>query len=142
MAGEPFVARLRIEAPAEIVFDRFCDPRALITWMGESAELEPRPGGVFALDVGRVKVRGRYEVVDRPRRLVFTWGLADSELFPPGSSSVEVTLTPDAGATELTLTHRGLPAHEAPRHARGWAHFLGRLAHATSITGPATGSPS
>jgi uncharacterized protein YndB with AHSA1/START domain len=141
VASDPFVTRLRIEAPAEIVFDCFCDPRALITWMGESAELEPHPGGVFALDVGQLRVRGCYEVVDRPRRLVFTWGLADSELFPPGTSTVEVTLASDADATELTLTHLGLPPHEAPRHARGWAHFLARLARAAPEIGPAPAPP-
>jgi uncharacterized protein YndB with AHSA1/START domain len=138
-ASDPFVIRLRIAAPAEVVFDCFCDPRALLTWMGESAELEPHPGGLFALDVGQLKVRGRYEVVDRPRRLVFTWGQADSELFPPGASTVEVTLTPDNDATELTLIHRGLPGHEAPRHARGWAHFLARLARAAPELRPSPG---
>jgi uncharacterized protein YndB with AHSA1/START domain len=142
VATDPFVIRLRVEAPAEVVFDCFCDPRALLAWMGEYAELEPRPGGIFALDVGSLRVRGRYEVVDRPRRLVFTWGLADSELFPPGASAVEVTLAPDDGATELTLIHRGLPAHETPRHALGWAHFLARLARAAPEMGRTPGLPS
>jgi uncharacterized protein YndB with AHSA1/START domain len=130
------VSRLRIAAPAEIVFDCFCDPRAILTWMGEAAELDPRPDGVFSLDVGAFKFRGRYLIVDRPRRLVFTWGMAESDEFPPGASTVEVTLTPTEGATELTLVHRDLPSSESERHARGWAIYLPRLARTASRGDP------
>ena len=88
--AEPFVTRLRIEAPPEIVFDCFCDERAMLAWMGERAELDARPGGTLDMDIGPIKVRGRFEMLDRPNRLVFTWGFADSQDFPPGASNVEV----------------------------------------------------
>ncbi len=73
-AAEPLVTRLRIEAPPEIVFDGFCDPNALISWMGDRAELEPSPDGNFEVDIHGYAVRGRYQVLERPCRLVFSWG--------------------------------------------------------------------
>ena len=133
-AAEPFVTRLRIQAPPEVVFDCFCDERAMLAWMGERAELNAQPGGKLDMDIGPVKVRGRYEVVNRPGRLVFSWGFADSDDFPPGASTVELTLRRDGDATELTLVHRDLPEAEAPRHALGWAKYLPRLAEAAPRT--------
>jgi uncharacterized protein YndB with AHSA1/START domain len=73
-------------------------------------------------------VRGHYVVIDPPRRLVFTWGFVGSPELPPGASSVEVTLTKQASGTRVDLVHRGLAEPERVRHARGWRHFLGRLA--------------
>jgi uncharacterized protein YndB with AHSA1/START domain len=123
------VVKLHIDAPPEIVFDCFCDPAALVSWMGDRAELEPRPGGVFAVDIDDMAVRGEYKVVERPGRLVFSWGFAGSDV-PPGASSVEVTLTPDKGGTELMLVHRDLPSSEVTRHRTGWERFLPALSEA------------
>jgi len=128
--AEPFVTHLWIDAPREIVFDCFCDPKAIVTWMGDAAQLEPRPGGIFSVDINGVLVRGQYEVVARPNRLVFSWGTPDSHDLPPGSSSVEVILTASGNATELTLLHHNLPESQLPEHGVGWGHFLERLAKA------------
>jgi uncharacterized protein YndB with AHSA1/START domain len=72
---------------------------------------------------------GRYETVDRPHRLVFTWGwTAESMGVPPGSTQVEVTFTAAADdATTLRLVHRGLGADARPLHDDGWTRFLDRL---------------
>ena len=132
MAAEPYVTQLRIEAPPEIVFDCFCDPNALLTWMGDRADLDPKPGGKFEVDVNGAPARGEFMVLDRPRRLVFSWGFAGSDELPPGASTVEVTLVPDGPATQLTLVHSGLPESQTEPHAVGWTHFLERLAIAAS----------
>ncbi len=134
--AEPFVRQLHIDAPREIVFDCFCDPRALVTWMGDKADLEPRAGGAFGVDINGVLVRGRYEVVDRPNRLVFSWGMLDSQDMPPGSTSVEVILTANGEATELTLRHHNLPPDQLELHGIGWGHFLERLAVAAAGNDP------
>jgi len=126
--AEPFVTQLHIDAPPDIVFDCFCDPNALVTWMGDKAELRPMPGGDFAVDINGVLVRGRYEVVDRPNRLVFSWGMQDSAEMPPGSTSVEVILTASGDATDLILRHHNLPPDQIDLHHLGWDHFLARLA--------------
>ena len=62
--------------------------------------------------------------LERPRRLVYTWGWepgADGpNPVPPGSSTVEIELEPVDGGTRLRFTHRDLPGVEAAQsHARG-----------------------
>jgi uncharacterized protein YndB with AHSA1/START domain len=128
VTAEPVVVELHIDAPPDVVFDCFCDADALITWMGEAARTEPRPGGVFAVDIDRMLVRGEFKIVERPSRLVFSWGFADGAQLPPGASTVEVTLVEHGGGTQLTLTHTGLPASELSKHEHGWGRFLPVLA--------------
>jgi uncharacterized protein YndB with AHSA1/START domain len=109
------------------VFDYFTKPDAILRWMGDHAVLDPRPGGQFTLDINGVPVRGRYLAVDRPHRLLLSWGHAGSDRLPPGASTVGVTLTPHDGGTTVTIVHTGLPASEAGQHRLGWRHFLDRL---------------
>ena len=127
MVAEPLVVEVHIEAPPEIVFDCFCDPDALVTWMGDWASVDARPSGLFAVDIDDMAVRGEFQVVERPRRLVFSWGFAGSDV-PPGTSTVEVTFVEQQGGTQLTLVHRDLPESEVSRHAVGWNQSLPLLA--------------
>ena len=123
----PYTASVHIDADPERVFDHFTRPDAIVRWMGDYAALDPTPGGQFTLDLNGVPVRGRYLAVDRPRRLLLSWGHAGSERLPPGASTVEVTLTPHHGGTTVTIVHAGLPAPEDRQHRLGWPHFLERL---------------
>src|SRR6266545_4915814 len=68
----PYTASVHIDA--ERVFDHFTRPDAILCWMGDYAALDPTPGGQFTLDLNGVPVRGRYLAVDRPRRLLLSWG--------------------------------------------------------------------
>ena len=61
---------------------------------------------------------------------------------PPGTSVVEITLTPDGAATFLRLTHSGLPAEAVEPHTDGWDHFLPRLVIAGAGGDPAAPEPS
>jgi len=123
----PYTASVHIDAAPDCVFDYFTKPEAILRWMGDYAVLDPTPGGQFTLDINGVPVRGRYLEVDRPRRLLLSWGHAGSNRLPPGASTVEVTLTPQDGGTTVTIVHSGLPAREARQHRLGWLHFLERL---------------
>jgi uncharacterized protein YndB with AHSA1/START domain len=122
---------VRIAASPETVFDFFTDPDKMIQWMGRSAELDPRPGGNLRCDInGDAVASGEYVALDRPGRIVFTWGWegADS-VTAPGSSTVEVLLEPDGDGTQLRLLHRDLPSAEsAEKHSHGWRHYTERLA--------------
>jgi uncharacterized protein YndB with AHSA1/START domain len=89
------------------------------------------------VDINGVPVRGHYIELDSPLRLVIAWGHAGSERFPPGSTTVEITLEADGGRTKLCLEHRDLPPDEARMHATGWSHFLDRLV--TAATGRNSG---
>jgi hypothetical protein len=55
----------------------------------------------------------------------------------PGSSLVEIDLLDRDGGTLLRMTHSGLPNEaECASHAKGWAHYLGRLAMAAAGQNP------
>jgi uncharacterized protein YndB with AHSA1/START domain len=132
MAADPFTASVHVEAAPERVFAYFTEPAALVRWMGDYALLDPSPGGEFTVDINGVPVRGRYLEVEPPHRLLISWGHAGSARLPPGTSTVEVRLTPTAGGTDVEIVHRDLPEPEASGHARGWPHFLERLAIAAA----------
>jgi uncharacterized protein YndB with AHSA1/START domain len=125
--------KTRIAASPETVFDFFTDPERMTLWMGRSAELDPRPGGILRCDINDEAVaRGEFVELDPPSRVVFTWGWeGEDSVTKPGTSTVEVLLEPDGDGTEVRLIHRGLPSAEsAEKHGHGWRHYLDRLATA------------
>jgi uncharacterized protein YndB with AHSA1/START domain len=125
--ADVIVATEHIKAPPEVVFAYFTDPALIVSWIGDRAELDPQPGGVFSLGMGEIVARGAYLTVEPPYRVVFSWGVSGSDALPPGGSTVEVVLTPDGDDTMVVLTHRGLPATHIGDHRAGWEHQLGRL---------------
>lgn len=125
---EPYTGSILIAAEPMAVFRHFTDPRLITAWMGDAAEVEPQPGGRFALRFEDKVVEGRYVEVDPPRRLVITWGRRGSSGFPPGVSRLEVSLSAEIGGTLVSIVHSGLPSSERARHAEGWQHYFGRLA--------------
>ena len=125
---------IEIEAPPEVVFAYLVTAERMVRWMGQHAELQPLPGGGFAVDINGTLVRGQYLEVDPPRRVVVSWGMAGSADLPPGTSQVEFTLTPTDRGTRLNLVHTGLPDTRAGTHAAGWTHYLARLQVAAAGT--------
>ena len=124
---------ITIAASPETVWEFFVDPDKLTRWKGMNATLEPQPGGIYRCEVipGHI-ARGEYVELDPPHRLVFTWGWEKSgdeeNAVPPGSSTIEVELTPEGEGTKLHFVHRDLPGSaEAESHAHGWDHYLPRL---------------
>jgi uncharacterized protein YndB with AHSA1/START domain len=68
-------------------------------------EIDPRVGGTFSFLVRRGGVEidhvGTYLEIERPRRLVFTWGLKGQG----DTSKVTLELVEGKGKTTLSLTH-------------------------------------
>lgn len=122
-----FTTSITIGAPPETVFDHWTNAAAIVRWMGDHATLVAETDGEFSVDINGVPVRGRYLELDPPHRLLLSWGHAGSDTFPPGSSLVEVILTPIPGGTRLELRHEGIPPAQADQHRLGWDHFLARL---------------
>jgi uncharacterized protein YndB with AHSA1/START domain len=123
-----------IAASPETVWEFFVDPEKLTRWKGMQAELDPTPGGIYRCAVipGHT-ARGDFVELDRPHRLVFTWGWENESAVPPGTSTIEVELTPEGEGTSLHFVHRDLPGAEAAAsHAHGWDHYLPRLEVAAS----------
>lgn len=128
---EPTVFRreMRIPAPPATIFAFLTDPQKLLRWMGISATLEPQPGGLYLLDVDAANVvRGAFREVVPVHRLVYSFGWEGNAEVPPGSSLVEIDLIEQPDGTLMRMTHSGLPSSAVPAHARGWAHYLDRLA--------------
>ncbi len=125
----PLERDVRIDAPPEVVFKFFVEPEHLVRWMGVEARLDPRPGGIYRVNVtGQEVARGEYVEVSPNERVVFTWGWeGEGNPVRPGASTVEITLVPDGAATKVLLRHHGLPGDPGDRHAEGWEHYLGRL---------------
>lgn len=71
---------VRISARPETVFAFFTDPDKMIQWKGTRAELDPRPGGTYRVEMNeQVIARGEYVAIDAPRKVVFTWGWEGQE---------------------------------------------------------------
>ena len=133
--------KLMIDAGPEAVWEFLVDPEKATRWMGERATFEPRPGGLYRVEVipGNTAV-GEFVELDPPHRLVFTWGWepgGHDTRVAPGSSTVEIELTPSDRGTSLRFRHYGLPNEEAAQsHAHGWDHYLGRLSTAAGGDDP------
>jgi uncharacterized protein YndB with AHSA1/START domain len=130
----------RFAAPAERVFDAWPDPVMIGRFMFGphlrdeqvvSLVNEPRVGGRFSYKVTRqrqvIDHTGTYREIDRPRRLVFTWGVNEEQ---GDLSVVTIEFAPDAGGCMLSLTHRLNPdwADYAERTQQGWTKILDDLA--------------
>jgi len=132
---------VRIAARPDVVYAYFIDPEKMIQWKGIEATLEPRPGGIYRVNVtGQQTASGRYVELLPFERIVFTWGEeGDESPVPPGSTTVEVTLRPDGNETVLRLRHLDLPEDQRSSHTEGWGYFLPRLAAVAEGRDPNSG---
>ena len=131
------ISRRYDEAP-EPVFDAWLDPEHAGRWLFATptgrmvrVEMDARVGGRFTItrrDEGDdTEHVGEYLEVDRPRRLVFTFGVPRyDEGAPP--TRVTVHVEPDRSGCLLTLTHEGVPAEWTAQTLEGWEKILEGLA--------------
>lgn len=117
--------------PAEAVFDAWLNPalagRFLFTTptgIMKIVEIDAQVGGRFNIvetrdgqDAAHV---GEYLEIDRPRRLVFSFG--DSIAFDATTVTVEIVEAPRG--CELTLTHEGVLDQWADQTNIGWTDIL------------------
>jgi len=134
------VSRRFNTAPA-CVFDAWLDAESVPQWLFatpggvmEKIEINPRVGGGFVIAERRGELLathfGTYLEIDRPRQLVFTFGVDPDS--PPTRVTVEIVAR-GAGA-ELTLTHEGVWAEYAEQTRAGWTMILGNLAQVLGET--------
>jgi uncharacterized protein YndB with AHSA1/START domain len=100
------------------------------SWLGTDFELDPRPGGIYKVNVdGEHPALGEFVEVVANEKLVFTFGWNEpGHPIPAGSTQVAITLIPDGDETLVRLVHSGLPDDAISDHSNGWQHFLDRLA--------------
>jgi uncharacterized protein YndB with AHSA1/START domain len=127
----------QIAAPPATVFAFLTDPQKILSWMGAEAETEVHLGGLYLVKniAGRPDrtARGQFREVVPVHRLAYSFGWEGDEEVPPGSSLVEIDLIDRDGGTLMRMTQTGLPnATQCANHARGWEHYVGRLATAAA----------
>ncbi len=141
---EALELEIRVAATPETVWGFFTDPEKMVRWKGRKAELDPRPGGVYRVEISDQAIaRGEYVEIEPHRRLVITWGWeGEGSAVPPGSSTVEITLTEEGDGTLVRLRHSGLPtAEERASHTQGWQRYLARLSVAGAGGDPGPDAP-
>ncbi len=123
--------------PPERVFDAWLNPQMarrflFATTTGEvvRCDLDPRVGGKFVVvdrrDDGDVEHTGTWLVIDRPRRLQFTFGVP---AYSPDFDVVTIEIVPTATGCLLTLTTEMKPewAAHLDRARNGWTKMLQSL---------------
>ena len=122
--------RRTLAATRERVFNAWTRAEELRKWFAPGplttavAESDVRVGGRYRItmrgpDGKEHTVRGVYQIVDPPRRLVYTWQWDDKP--SAGESTVIVEFNEQGGSTEVVLRHEGLPNEkEVADHTHGW----------------------
>lgn len=131
---------LRIErlipATPELVFALWTEPEHIVKWWGPDGfdvpahAIDVRTGGAWRTTMRSPEgtlhtVSGVYRVIDRPRRLVFTWGWDDDAGQRGHETEVSVTFESVPGGTRLVLVQQEFQTTEArDRHNQGWSSSL------------------
>ena len=133
---------LRIErtfhAPVERVFDAWTEAEVLRRWLHAGpnwdtpvAEVDLRVGGQISIvmrDPGGAEhgARGEYQLIDRPRRLVFSWTFVDDD--PGNHQLIELEFSEREGVTTVVMTNSAIGTDERrSSQERGWRACLDNL---------------
>ena len=122
------VVKRSIRATVDELFDAWLDAESLAQWMHpgtgtrSTVSVDARVGGAFEVVMhypdGPKRHHGEYRVIERNRKLVFTWS---SDATHHSETLVTVDFHASLTGTEIVLKHERLPDHEAGlSHVRGW----------------------
>ncbi len=131
------------DAPRDLVFNAWTDPRHIVRWWGPHGftnpvcEVDACPGGAIRIHMrgpdGTVyPMRGEFREIVPPERLVLTTAVDEPDGSPRFEVLHTVTFAEQDGKTVLTLTARVIKetAAAAPQLGgmqAGWAQSLERL---------------
>jgi len=143
------------DAPRDLVFDAFTDPKRIANWWGPrgctvvSCDMDLRIGGAWAIamrsrrTMGNFKTRyggsgdsewiverqrGEYREIVRPERLVFTYTFLDEAGQPIHETLVTITLSEERGKTTLMLHQASFESSSVCNdHIIGWNEALDRM---------------
>ena len=124
----------RFAHPPEAVFDAWLDPAKAARFLFATptgtmvrCDIDARVGGRFQIVERRggkdADHQGAYLEIDRPWRLVFTFG--DNLAF--GATTVTIEIVPAPGGCDLTLTHQGVLPQWETQTLAGWTGILSAL---------------
>jgi uncharacterized protein YndB with AHSA1/START domain len=139
-AGTALVVRRTIRATPEALFEAWTRPELLRAWWGprpvtcSGAEVDLRVGGRYRIenvlpDGTTISIEGRFEAIDAPHGLVYTWRTDRGG--ETGDQRVTVRFEPrEEGTTEVIVVHELIASEEARRsHEDGWIGCLDGLEH-------------
>jgi uncharacterized protein YndB with AHSA1/START domain len=130
----------RFKATAERVYDAWLDPEQARLWMAAALRSLGLPGDIKRIDIDacvggkfffsdmrdgkETRHWGSYLELDRPRRLVFTWIVDESEEANP--SVVTLSIQPEASGCVATIVHEMDKkwVEFVPQTESGWARML------------------
>jgi uncharacterized protein YndB with AHSA1/START domain len=131
------VIRRTFAFSAEEVFDAWVDPELARKWLfktptGEmvKVEIDARVGGKWTItrrDGEDIDHTGEYLEFDRPRRLVFTFGVPH---YSAETTVVKLDIASTGAGCELTLTHEQVLPDWAEQTEEGWGMLLACLTDA------------
>jgi uncharacterized protein YndB with AHSA1/START domain len=133
------VVRRTIRASVDRVFEAWTEPEALKRWWGPrpvtccEASVDLRVGGAYRIgnllpDGNVVWISGVFEIVERPRRLVYTWHVEGKERPSNERSRVTVRFEVRVDATEVIVVHERIESEEIRvDHEKGWIGCLDGL---------------
>lgn len=127
----------RFNATAEQVFNAWLDPEIASYWLFSNPKsdmskrkirIDARVGGSYSVietvDGQDLEALGEYIEIDRPNKLVFTFGMP---IFSPEFDTVTVTIAADGDGCILTLSHEHLPPEYHDDTENGWGKMYIRL---------------
>jgi uncharacterized protein YndB with AHSA1/START domain len=141
------IVRKTIRATAERLFAAWTTAEQLKEWWGPqgvkcvAAEVDLRKGGRYRignqLPDGKILwISGEFEVIEAPRKLVYTWRIE------PDTTSVErvtVQFETQGENTEVIVTHERIASEEVrDMHQQGWVGCLAGLERFAESAGGAT----
>ncbi len=137
MSTPSLTMRRTFPASQARVFSAWTTPALLMKWWGPKdvvcplAEVDLRVGGAYCIgnrlpDGKEIWIRGVFETVDAPARLVYTWSTDESR---PDLERVTVEFVAvDDNTTEVVLFHERLADERIKeQHASGWTGCLDGL---------------
>lgn len=125
-----------VQADPEAVFAAFTEPAELEQWFCpeggtvSDVAVDLTVGGSFQVTMNMPdaphKASGVYRIIDRPRKLAFTWRWEGNDA--DEETLVTVELHPRDKATEVVFTHERFASKESrDMHEQGWTSALNRL---------------
>lgn len=137
IAKDTIVEEIRINAPAERVFEALTNPDERVKWWGKEGrfqtrhmESDLRPGGKWSMSGigvgGRpFVIKGEYIEISPPHALSFSW-LPDWQS-DATQTVVRFDLRETDGGTVVRLTHSGIRNESDKASHRGWPEVLAWL---------------
>jgi len=129
------LVRRVIQADVQRVFDAWTRPELLVKWWGprpvtcREAKVDLQVGGAYRIgnllpDGSVLFIFGEFEVVEPPRRLIYTWRIDQRSRPEAEESRVTVRFEPKGGQPS-ELVRYALSARAAPHAPQSFAFGVG-----------------